>query len=180
MPLSKYSARPPRKPAKAGGGRTAHDKQVRPPPNLTQCTLSDVAGRAAETRSRKIRDLPAGADQARLNESRVQRRIGRRLFSPRAHRYFHQIPINMVTPPNPVRISERTHNSSGPCGQSSSSISAFSFSVLTAISCLIRVPCHLNWTRANARDRPPSKKNVKTSAVKRGSSLSAPAARQAI
>ena len=47
---------------------------------LTQWPLSDGAGKAAETRSRKIRDLRAKAGDTRLNESRVQGRIGRKIF----------------------------------------------------------------------------------------------------
>ena len=50
-------------------------------PRLTLCPLSDVAGHAAEIESRKIRDLRGAARPARLNESRVNGRIGRRLFS---------------------------------------------------------------------------------------------------
>jgi len=48
---------------------------------LTHCPLSDVAGSAAETRSRKIRDLRGEARPARLNKSRVKRPNSRRLFS---------------------------------------------------------------------------------------------------
>ena len=47
---------------------------------LTLCTLSDVAGHAAEYESRNIRDLRGEAGQARLNKSWVKRPGGRRLF----------------------------------------------------------------------------------------------------
>ena len=48
------------------------------PPYLQ--ALSAGAGSAAETRCRKIKDLQAEARLGRLNESRVKRPAGRRLF----------------------------------------------------------------------------------------------------
>ena len=48
---------------------------------LTHCALSDVAGRSAEAKSKKIRDLRAKGGAARLNKSRVKRPNGRRSFS---------------------------------------------------------------------------------------------------
>ena len=56
-------------------------------PTLPLCEVDTLrvirrSGRSAETRCKEIRDLRAEAGQARLNESRMNRRIGRRLFSP--------------------------------------------------------------------------------------------------
>ena len=62
--------------------RFDHDRRARvhPGQKLTLWPLSDGAGEVAEAGCRKIRDSRAKAGDTRLNESRVQGRIGRKIF----------------------------------------------------------------------------------------------------